>query len=243
MEAMHPRRLSLLLISGIIILLVSGCVYARLYKFQRQLNDFENNFELNDNRGLTLVFKHPVLESGDIVWLMKNEPTSKKGLEEGELWTYVFEKQYLVSDDEGDEYDIPILMVMNGEMLTEITFPERFLKNLSIPLLKRMFTSMGEAEISKLSKSANSMFKGNNPDEIPKMKNIIDTLGEPYYIEESDETSTFTYLYYLQNDPEDEEREYFEFKTVFKFDKDDESLQKATGVIRGMSMSLDFSSE
>ena len=172
---------------------------------------------------------------------MKNEPTSKKELEKGELWTYVFEKQYLVSNNEGDEYDIPILMVMNGEMLTQITFPERFLKNLSVPLLKRMFSSMGDAEISKLSKSANSMFKGNNSDEIPKMKNVTDTLGQPYYVEETDETSTFTYLYYLQNGSADEGGKDFEFKTEFTFDKGDESLQKATGVIRGMSMSLDFS--
>jgi hypothetical protein len=240
---MHPRRLSLLLTSATIILLITGCVYARLYQFQRQLNEFESNFELNDNRGLTLIFKNPVLESGDIVWLMKNEPTSKKELEEGELWTYVFEKQYLVSDDEGDEYDIPIQMVMNGEMLTEITFPKRFLKDLSIPLLKKMFTSMGDADISKLSKSAKSKFAGDSKDEIPRMKNIIDTLGQPYYIEESDETSTFTYLYYLESGPTDEDREYFEFKTIFRFDKEDETLQKATGVIRGMSMSLDFTSE
>jgi len=240
---MHPRRLSLLLTSATIILLITGCVYARLYKFQRQLNNFESNFELNDNRGLTLVFKNPVLESSDIVWLMKNEPTSKKELEEGELWTYVFEKQYLVSDDEGDEYDIPILMVMNGEMLTEITFPKRFLKDLSIPLLKKMFSSMGEADINKLSKSANSKFAGESKDEIPRMKNIIDTLGEPYYIEESDDTSTFTYLYYLETGSADEDGDKFEFKTEFKFDKEDETLQKATGVIRGMSMSLDFTSE
>jgi len=243
MEAMPPRRLSLLLTSATIILLIAGCVYSRLYTFQRQLNNFESNFELNDNRGLTLVFKNPVLESGDIVWLMKNEPTSKAELEEGELWTYVFEKQYLVSNDEGDEYDIPIMMVMNGEMLTEITFPKRFLKDLSIPLLKKMFSSMGDADINKLSKSAKSKFEGESKDEIPRMRNIIDTLGEPYYIEESEDTSTFTYLYYLVSGSADEDREYFEFKTEFKFDKEDETLQKATGVIRGMSMSLDFTSE
>ena len=240
---MHPRRLSLLLTSATIILLIAGCVYSRLYKFQRQLNNFESNFELNDNRGLTLVFKNPVLESDDIIWLMKNEPTSKAELEEGELWTYVFEKQYLVSNDEGDEYDIPILMVMNGEMLTEITFPKRFLKDLSIPLLKKMFSSMGDADINKLSKNAKSKFEGESKDEIPRMRNIIDTLGEPYYIDESDDASTFTYLYYLVSGSADEDGDKFEFKTEFKFDKDDETLQKATGVIRGMSMSLDFTSE
>ncbi len=238
---MNMKRLRVLLVLGTVILFISGCVYTRLYSFKGQLNDFEHNFELNDNGGLTLVFLNPVLESGDIVWLMKNEPLSKEEAGEGELWTYVFEKQYLSANDEGGGYDIPISMVMKEEMLAEITFPERFLKNLSLPLLKRMFSSMGDAEISKLRKSANSIFNGENSDEIPKIQNVIDTLGKPYSVEESDETSKFTYLYYLKNGGPDSGHNTFEFKTEFTFRKDDESLQRAKGVIRGLSMSLDFS--
>lgn len=238
---MNTKRLTVLLVLGTVILFITSCVYTRLYSFKGQLNDFEDNFELNDNGGLTLVFLNPVLESGDIIWLMKNGPSSKEALEEGELWTYVFEKQYLSSNDEGGSYDIPVSMVMKEEMLAEITFPERFLKNLSVPLLKRMFSSMGDAEISKLRKSANSIFNGNNSDEIPKMQNVIDTLGKPYSVEESDETSRFTYLYYLKNGGPNSPSNAFEFKTEFTFRKDDESLQRAKGVIRGLSMSLDFS--
>ena len=37
--------------------------------------------------------------------------------------------------------------------------------------------------------------------------------------------------------------EYFEFETEFVFDNGSKSLEKATGTIRGMSMSLDFASE
>lgn len=238
---MNARRLTVLLVLGTLILFVASCVYTRLYSFKGQLNDFEENFEINDEGGLTLVFLNPVLESGDIVWLMKNGPSSKEELEEGELWTYVFEKQYLSSNDEGGSYDIPVSMVMKEEMLKEVTLPERFLKNLSVPLLKRMFSSMGDAEISKLRKSANSIFNGSNSEEIPKMQHIVDTLGKPYSVEESDETSKFTYLYYLKNGGPDSGSGAFEFKTEFIFRKDDESLQRAKGVIRGLSMSLDFS--
>ncbi|MEQ9618308.1 MAG: hypothetical protein RIG61_03930 [Deltaproteobacteria bacterium] len=238
---MNPRRILASVLLVAIILPIMSCVFLRLHKVQNQLKSFEENFELNDEGGLTLVFLNPVLKSDDMVWLMKNGPYSVKEKEREELWTYVFEKQYLLSNDENGEYDIPVLMVMREDMVAEITFPERFLKNLSIPLLKRMFSSMGDADISKLKKSASSEFKGDNPDEIPKMENIVETLGQPYDTEQSDKSTKFTYLYYLKSDVPVSGSNDFEFKTEFVFSKDDKALQKATGTIRGLSMSLDFS--
>jgi hypothetical protein len=231
---------SLLLAS---LLLVTGCVYLRLYKLQNQLNDFDSNFELSDKGGLVLIFLNPVLESQDMVWLMKNVPLKKEEDGQGELWTYIFEKRYLTGDSEGDEYDIPILILMQNEMVKEIIFPERFLKYISIPLLKKMFASMGEAEINKLSKSASSIFKGSNPDEIPGIENIVDTLGRPYSIEEKDGGVKYTYLYYLKNGETEPVSDYFEFETEFVFNKESKALEKARGKIRGMSMTLDFTSE
>lgn len=238
---MKPKRiLASILLIAVILPLVS-CVYMRLYKVQNQLKSFEENFELSDENGLTLVFLNPVLKSDDMIWLMKNSPYSVKENDRGELWTYVFEKQYLKSSNENGEYDIPILMVMREDMLVEITFPKRFLKNLSIPLLKRMFSSMGDADISKLKKSANSQFRGENPDEIPKMENVIETLGEPYDKEQSDKFTKLTYLYHLKNDSSESGSTGFEFRTEFIISDDDKALQKATGTIRGLTMSLDFS--
>ena len=239
---MNPKRLLICAALLASILLTVSCVFLRLYKVQNQLNDFENNFELSDKGGLALIFLNPVLESGDMVWLMKNGPLTKEKNGNGEQWKYIFEKQYLTGNDEGHEYDIPILMVMQNDMVKEIIFPERFLKNISIPLLKKMFTSMGEAEVNKLSKSASSKFRGSSPDEIPKMENIVDTLGKPYSVEESGETSKFTYLYYLKNNGPDPAPNVFEFEAEFVFNKEDRSLEKATGDIRGLSMSLDFKS-
>jgi hypothetical protein len=102
---------------------------------------------------------------------------------------------------------------------------------------------MGEAEINKLSKSASSIFRGSNPEEIPGIENIVDTLGKPYSIEEEDETTKYTYLYYLKNGASEPVSDYFEFETEFVFDKQSKSLEEARGKIRGLTMSLDFTSE
>jgi hypothetical protein len=192
-----------------------------------QLNDFETNFDLNDERGLTLVFKNPVLMSDDVIWLMKGSPLSVKPEQEGQLWTYVFQKQYLTSQEEGDEYDIPILMVMEDDKLTEVSFPERFLNNLSIPLLKKILASMGNADISKLSRSASSKYEGDDPNEIPTSDNVQETLGIPYEIEDLGENSKLSYLYYLED-------------AQGNATNDDKALKRVGGKIRGIKLSLDF---
>lgn len=205
-----------------------------------QLTDFETNFDLNDERGLALVFKNPVLLSDDVIWLMKGSPVSVKPEQDGQLWTYVFQKQHTVSQEEGNSYDIPILMVMQDDKLTEITFPKRFLKNLSIPLLKKMLASMGNADISKLSKSASSQYTGKDSSEIPTSDNVIETLGIPYEVEDQGDNSKLSYLYYLEDAQGNATKDNLNFELWFVAGNEDKVLKRAGGKIRGIKLSMDF---
>lgn len=221
----------------------TGCVYLRLLKVKRQLNDFENNFELNDQNGLKFVFKNPVLLSGDIIWLMKNDPLSREQAENGEIWVYVLEKQYLDENTDKVNYDIPILFYVRDDKLIEMTFPERFIKNLSKPLLIKMLGSMGKSEISKSTRSAGTEFKGSNSDEIPKKRYIISVLGKPYEDETTDDTQTFTYLYNLKKSDMAKEDDQFDLKMRFSFGDDNDSLEKAEYNFNGLTMSLSLVTE
>lgn len=219
---------------------LSSCIFVRMVKVKNQLNDFEINFDLNDERGLTLVFKNPVLLTDDVIWLMKGSPVSVETIDEGQLWTYVFQKQHTVSQDEGDKYDIPILMVMEDGKLTEITFPKRFLKNLSIPLLKKMLTSMGNADVSKLGRSASSKFSGDDPTEIPTSDNVVETLGVPYEVEDLGENSKLSYLYYSEDSDGSANKDNLNFELWFIAGNKDKALKTTGGKIRGVKLSLDF---
>jgi hypothetical protein len=216
----------------------TGCVYLRLLKVKRQLNDFENNFELNHQNGLKFVFKNPVLLSDDIIWLMKNDPLSREQTGNGETWVYVLEKQYLDDNTDKVNYDIPIRFYVRDDKLVEMIFPERFLKNLSKPLLIKLLGSMGKSEISKSARSAGTEFKGSNPDEIPKKRYIISVLGKPYKDEITDHTQTFTYLYNLKKSDMAKEDDQFDLKMTFSFGDDNDSLEKAEYNFNGLSMSL-----
>jgi hypothetical protein len=221
----------------------TGCVYLRLLKVKRQLNDFENNFELNDKNGLSFVFKNPVLLSDDIIWLMKNDPLSRQQTEIGETWVYILEKQYLDENTDKVSYDIPMLFYLRDDKLAAMTFPERFLKNLSKPLLIKMLGSMGKSEISKSTRSAGTEFRGSNLDEIPKKRYIMSVLGKPYKDENADDTSKFTYLYNFKKNGIEKENDEFDLKMTFSFRDDDETLQKAEYNFNGLTMSLSLVTE
>ncbi|GEM_PF-684737 len=226
---------------GLISLLISitGCVYLHLLEVRRQLSNFEDNFEIKDQNELTLVFLKPVLLTEDIIWLTELGPTSEEGTEQGKLWKYTFEKQYSGPKDEKGDFDIPIIMLFQkDDKLREIRFPERFLKFVSKPLLIRMFKSMGYSQISKLRRSATSKFQG-TPMEIPRKQFILDVLGKPSDIENSDHTSRFVYRYNLKKGkPSDKD---FKILVNFTFQQGDDKLRKAEGSLGDMRLFMDFS--
>lgn len=156
------------------------------------------------------------------------------------MWTYVFQKQHTVSQEEGDAYDIPILMVIEDGKLAEVTFPERFLKNLSISLLKKMLTSMGNADVSKFRRSASSKYIGKDPAEIPTSDNVIETLGVPYKIEQLEENSKLSYLYYLEDVQGNANKDNLNFELWFVAGNENKVLKRVGGQIRGVKLSLDF---
>ncbi|HSE83003.1 MAG TPA: hypothetical protein VLB01_00475 [Thermodesulfobacteriota bacterium] len=230
--------IGLLLIVGSI----TGCMYVRLLKLKAQLSNFDKYFELKDEQKLTMVFLEPVLLNQDIVWLLKSDPISKEETEGGEVWTYVFEKQYAGVDDDKEDFDIPVDMLFHKKKLKEVRFPERFLKYLSKPLLAKMFRSMGDAEISKLSRTADSEFKGNNPLEIPTKGQIIELLGVPFSVDSSDGKSKLTYKYKVRETTADSNNEEFRLTTKYVFQQGSDKLLKAEGDLNGLlNMSMDFS--
>lgn len=227
--------------SGIVFFLISitGCVYLHLLEVRRQLSNFENNFEIRDQNELTLVFLKPVLLTEDIIWLTELGPTSEEETGQGKLWKYTFEKQYSGPKDEKGDFDIPIIMLFQGDdKLREIRFPERFLEFVSKPLLIRMFKSMGYSQISKLRRSATSKFQGSSM-EIPRKQFILNVLGKPSDIENSDHTSKFVYKYNLKKGkPADKD---FKILVNFTFQRGDDKLRKAEGGLGDMKLFMDFS--
>lgn len=232
--------------AGLVFLSVAatGCIYFRLLKLKGHLSDFERYFRIEDEQKLTLAFLEPVLLNEDILWILKSEPVSRKEFGQGEVWEYVFEKRYPESKDEEGNFDIPVDMVFRDGKLNEVRFPERFLKYLSKRLLAKMFRSMGNAEISKLRRTADSRFQGGNPLEIPGKRQILEILGKPFSVQDSDDTYEFAYRYELKKSESSSSGGDFRLETNFTFDKTNNRLLEAGGDLNGLvKMSMDFSIE
>ncbi len=221
--------------------LASGCVYIRLLQVKRQLSDFNTNFQIKDERGLDLVFLKPVLLAADILWLMKDSPESKVTIGSGEHWRYIFEKQYPGEKNEEGNFNIPISMVFENEKLSQMNFPERFLKYISKPLLIKMMKSMGEAEIDKSEKRAGSSFRASNTLEIPRKQQVVEVLGFPFSSQNYDENSILIYKYNLMEESARPSGGEFKLVMGFKFQKEDDRLLKAETNLNGLKMSINFS--
>lgn len=229
--------------TGLIFLLIlaNGCVYMRLLQVKRQLSDFSGYFQINEEKGLTLVFLKPILLSSDIVWLMKSTPTSEEKTDKGVLWQYVLEKQDPASKNEEGKFDISISMYFENDRLRQISFPERFLKYISKHMLIKMMKSMGDAEIDKSERRAGSKFQARSSLEIPKKQQVVDSLGLPFSAQDSDSAFTFIYKYNLKDKNTGKSSNEFRLVMGFNFQKEDNRLLQAATNLNGLKMSLDFS--
>jgi len=99
---------------------------------------------------------------------------------------------------------------------------------------------MGNADVSKLRRSASSKFSGDDPAEIPTSDNVMETLGVPYKVEESEENSELSYLYYLEDSEGNADKDNLNFELWFIAGAEDKRLKRVGGKIRGVKMSLDF---
>ncbi|HEY7535231.1 MAG TPA: hypothetical protein VH878_04735 [Thermodesulfobacteriota bacterium] len=237
---MKPKKALLYLVLLFLLIPISGCVFLRLLEVKRQLNDFDSYFRINDQKGFTITFLKPVLHTDDVLWIAKRPPTSKEENGQVEVWTYLFEKDYKGPKDEDGNFDLPIAMSFEKDKLSEIRFPDRFLKALSKPLLAKMFRSMGNAEISKWNRTASSMFQGMDSLEIPKREQIAMILGKPFETKDDKQDPMFTYRYGLKNSASNLNAKVFNLFMMFTFAQADQRLLKVQGNFSRLKVSMDF---
>ena len=219
---------------------LNGCIYLRLLEVKKQLNQFNQYFVLEDDRGLVITFREPVLYSDDIIWLMKSAPANTPKNEYGEIWGYKFLKQYSPDSNERGDYDIEIKMLLVEDRLKSIILPQRFLKYFSKELFIKILEAMGNSTISNFQRKASSDFKTLDIIEIPTMKNILDLLGNPYSNQSDGDTRVLVYKFSLQ-DINNSEKSNTELRLKFFFTQESNKLIKTYSKYRGLTMSINFS--
>ncbi|GBD38812.1 hypothetical protein HRbin37_01072 [bacterium HR37] len=209
----------------------SGCVYLRFLEVKRQFANFGSYFQIEEKGGITLVFLKPVLLSEDIAWLMGGKPIYEKKTEEETVWKYVFKKQPPNLDRE--DFNIPLFLFFKNNRLVRVSFPERFLKYFSKPLLAKMLGSVGSAEVSKLSRKITSGVKIEDYSMIPRREHFIEVMGSPSSIKALSSGYLLTYVYTTEGSSE---KENTNLTLHLLFHNRDGHLIRAEGIIRGFSI-------
>ncbi len=232
------KKIAFSLLALVIFSTVTGCVYLRFLKLKNQMADFNKNFEITEDKGLSLVFLNPVLKKSDMVWLMGTEPTIMEVDGSPDNWIYELKKRYRGKKNEEGDFDIPLDLTYKKNKLTVFTMPERFTKYFSKSLFEKFLSTLGQAEIDKGEKQANSTYEGASKTEIPTTKEIRAVLGNPYSGGVTKEARTFIYRYkILSPDPE----KNLGVRITYNFNKKTDYLESVVANIKGLKVKISFS--
>lgn len=222
--------------------LLSGCVFLRLLETKYQLLKFNEYFDVNDNEGLVIVFKKSAILDDDILWLLKKEPTAKEKLPDGEIWTYVYKKLYVSEEDkkaENGEFDISLVMKFTEGKLSELRFPKRFLKAVSISQLREMLRAMGDAKVNELNRKASSELVGEEIN-LPKMDHVYLTLGRPHSTLEREGGNKLQYKYKIDSATVDKINMRYDLELKFTIRENGRDITDSLTKIRGLKFKMKF---
>jgi len=182
---MSPVSTSVVTALRLILVLVistqlAGCLLTRVYTFKNQFCDYQANFTLLIDDGVTLQMHKPVLLDTDVIWLLGAEPTDRSE-GDGQLEiAYVVEKDLAESSP---EYSIPLILRFsnyNGEQLLNTGTINRNLSAMITPgLIVETIAHACNSRTSILKRNVEFDLNDLDRNDIPSRTQIFDALGPP----------------------------------------------------------------
>jgi hypothetical protein len=181
----------------------SGCLFLRLLEVRRQLGDFDANFVVSVEDGLTVSFLNPVILERDLR-LVGLPPTRIETDETGSDWIHVFAKQYPDRRTEDSDFDLILFSRFAGGRLSALHIDESYFAHVPKDNVLLTIRSFGNADLDISDRQARMEV----PDEDaspgippPDLLDILNTLGLPYARSDTDGERWFEYRYRLQPPP------------------------------------------
>ncbi len=241
----RPVPFSLIAVTLILMLVLSGCVYLRLLKFKHQLVKFDEFFRVEVTDRFTLHFLKPMLFAKDFIHLSKFQPSRKHPLPNGERWNYIFYK----IDPDGNvsipHVSVVFEMVFNEKKrLRSFTLSPIFLAMTPPEFLKISLRSLGTAKVDKKKRQvrADSASLPKTQLELPKRDTIVNVLGLPFDIQDQEDGSQL-YLYHFRLETSGYQPKYEERRLAVAklyFDPDTGELLKMWGRFAGLKIAIDY---
>ncbi len=229
----------------ILAITLTGCFYwLRAYQMYLQMGEFDRHFFISVADDFTVHFKDPVLFSEDFVSLAKLRPSEEVTTAAGAHWYYHFRK----SDKEGNillpEVQFSLMLTFNQEdMATALSFSSLFLQIAPAEFLELSFRAIGRGAIDKdnrqLTLDTAKMRKGEM--RLPLKSAVVDHLGEPFVIEQSEAQEVYLYYFILEAHGI---KKGYQDRTLsamrLSFDNNTQELISIAGRFAGLNMTIAY---
>jgi len=236
------KRLRVLIIF-VLVFSLTGCVWLRLLALKYQLEKFDENFATEISDHFTLVFKNPVLLSGDFVELAHLQPTLRTPTHTGSRWVQAFHK----IDAEGKlQPGVDFFFTLDfdkEDYLTKWDFSRIFMVMVPAQFFEDSIRSLAKGKVDE----ASHKFRVDPKDRAkittkpPTLQELTSVLGEPLEITQEEGKKVYTYRFLVDTphiDKEFEDRRYTNVKLFF--DPKTDELTKMGGRFIGLKIAINL---
>lgn len=190
------RNVSLVVLLGAVLSLLSACVYLRLLEVKKQLKNFDENFSIGGRSELVIEFNRPVLRTKDVRFLIGADPLSLTGTEEV-IQHYEFELVRSSGSVAPPMGRLGLDLSIKRGRLVKIIVPETFMflfpRNVVVETLKQA----KDAEVFELKKLARGIIRLEPEVEaqLPSYSKTLLLMGEPLQRAIEGDLQVLTYRY------------------------------------------------
>lgn len=162
------------------VLVLNGCILDRIFRLQKQLCDFEKNFQIEISEGFRIMLREPVMLDEDITWLAGAEPSEQEFIGNDLIMTYIAERKGGPADG---RYDLPIELRfgrLDGKYrLKEAALGKNMTDMLTEELLTQIMQSVCRSEKSLIKQQLVIDIKSLDRSLLPGRPELTRILGPP----------------------------------------------------------------
>ena len=227
----------------VLVFSLAGCVWLRLLSLKYQLEKFDENFVTEVSDHFTLVFKNPVLLSGDFVALAHLQPTSREQTAEGSRWIQAFHK----IDAKGQlQPGVDFFFTLDFDKdnyLTRWDFSRTFMAMVPAQFFEDSIRSLAKGRVVEASRK----FRVDPKDRAkitvkpPSLQEITAALGEPLLKTAEEGKKVYVYRFLVDTpriDKNFEDRRYTDVRMFF--DPKTDELTKMGGRFIGLKIAINL---
>jgi len=195
MRLLKPGAVAAVVLS---VSLFTGCLLTRVNTVRRQLCEYEENFEIRTDEGLTVTMNRPVLLDRDVTWLAGTGPSESAIDEDVLVMRYIVERNVEIPNPEHDlRFQLEFVELDRRYRLRQSRTDIDLSDFVSPSVVAGVMEQACRAKPNLLRRTASIDLSALDPSTMPDRAELVTLLGEPNEFEAGG--STLIYEHRIRN--------------------------------------------